>query len=146
MRRRLRLLNLAARCFHTRERMVMLIRLDSLRGRRKKEKKKTKPTTNPTTNPRPSLNAFCIASPHAGGGGVAAPGWQRLYAGETPPALPRVLPGGEGKSVFLAGIGWKTGGWGRRVGKRISPGLGSVFREPDAAACTKAVCIFRETF
>lgn len=133
---KLQLLNLALHCFHTRERMVMLIRLDSLRGGKKK-------TLTLHTMPSASLNPMREAEVSPRRGGISCTG--PAPTGENPPALPRVLWGGEGKSVLPAGIGWKTGGWGQHVDKMIPPALGSALREPDAAACNKTVCNFGRT-
>lgn len=115
---KLRLLNLAPHCFHTRERMVMLIRLDSLKA------KKKKPTNQPftlRTTPSASLNPTQEAEVllHRGGGSCTDP----APRDENPPALPHVLGGGGGKSVFVAGIGWKTRGWGQREHKAVAPAL-----------------------
>lgn len=74
---KLQLLNLAPHCFHTRERMVMLIRLDSLRG-----KKKTLTLhTTPSASLNPTQEAEVLS--RRGGGSCTSP----APAGENPPAL-----------------------------------------------------------
>lgn len=75
---KLQLLNLAPHCFHTRERMVMLIRLDSLRG---KKKKNLALHTMPSASLNPTREAEVLS--RWGGGSCTGP----VPAGENPPAL-----------------------------------------------------------
>lgn len=112
-------------------------------GKKKTQTKKKPPTLTLHITPSASLNPMREAevSSRRGGGSCMGP----APAGENPPALPHVLWGGEGKSVFPAGIGWETRGWGQHVDQTVSAALGSALREPDAAAWIETVCIFRRT-
>lgn len=102
----------------------MLIRLDSLRGEKKK-KKTLALHTMPSASLNPTREAEVLS--RWGGGSCTGP----APAGENPPAL---LWGGERKSIFPAEIGCKTGGWGQRADKILHPALGSALRGCDAAA------------
>lgn len=94
---KLQLLNLAPHCFHTRERMVMLIRLDSLRG-----KKKTLALhTMPSASLNPTREAEVLS--RWGGGSCTSP----APAGENP--LPCAVGRWKKKAFSLLKLGVKRG-------------------------------------
>lgn len=134
---KLQLLNLALHCFHTRERMVMLIRLDSLRG--KKPRTTLVLHTMPSASLKPTQEAEVLS--HWSGDFCTGP----VPAGENPQHCPLCCRKVKELSIFTPGIECKRGGWSQYVDKTISPALGSALREPGAALCIKTVCIFRRT-